>query len=260
MRPDRSVSAAVDYVQGVIADLRRGAVDLRLLVISKCLGKKGEADYVAKSAHVELAEKLRKRDPKSAPRAGDRVAFVVLSGSAGAKVYERAEDPKYAQVHDLPIDAEYYIEQQLKQPLLRIFEPIVGGDSAKVVSMLFAGAQVQKVTVPRGLGGLSAFIKRGEKCLVCRVALQTSAAFCKDCDGTDQAANAREAKLVEGRAIYARQCALRGTCQGCVSSTLGDDAHHRCNNVACEIFFERSQVAKSVEDARAVFQRLSLDW
>eukprot|EP00971_Amphidinium_carterae_P203683 4042409-Amphidinium_carterae.1 len=38
---------------------------------SVCPGKKGDADYVARAAHVELAEKLRKRDPRTAPRAGD---------------------------------------------------------------------------------------------------------------------------------------------------------------------------------------------
>jgi len=39
-------------------------------------------------------------------------------------MYENSEDPKYVLEHDLPIDTNYYIENQIKKPLLRIFSPI----------------------------------------------------------------------------------------------------------------------------------------
>merc|ERR1711953_485250 len=108
----------------------------------------------------------RKRDPKTAPRPGDRVAYVIVAGASGAKLYERAEDPQYAQANGLPIDADYYIEQQLKQPLLRIFEPVVGEDLAKVTSMLFDGDKGRKMAAPTlaSKGGLGAYLKRGERC------------------------------------------------------------------------------------------------
>ncbi|KAK8845541.1 hypothetical protein IAR55_006256 [Kwoniella newhampshirensis] len=53
------------------------------LVITKALAK---ADYAAKQAHVELAERMRKRDA----------------------------------------DTRYYLDNQLSKPLMRIFEPILG--------------------------------------------------------------------------------------------------------------------------------------
>mmetsp|Transcript_65330 Transcript_65330/g.202329 ORF Transcript_65330/g.202329 Transcript_65330/m.202329 type:complete len:576 (+) Transcript_65330:555-2282(+) len=261
LRPDRSVDAAAEYVRGVVADLRRGTTDPRLLVISKTLGKKDEADYVAKNAHVVLAEKLKKRDPKSAPRSGDRVAYVVVAGTAGAKVYERAEDPQYAQAQELPMDSEYYIEQQLRLPLLRIFEPCVGGDPGKVDSMLFAGDKGRKVLAPSAAakGGLGAFIKRGEKCIACRTVVQGAEAFCKSCAGTEAAAAAREAKAAEGRALRERREELRARCAKCVGAALGD-AHQRCANVDCEIFFERGRVDKGITEAQAAFSRLKIDW
>ncbi len=44
------------------------------LVISKSLAKGTEAsDYKAKQAHVELANRMRLRDPGTAPATGDRV-------------------------------------------------------------------------------------------------------------------------------------------------------------------------------------------
>jgi DNA polymerase delta subunit 1 len=43
----------------------------------------------------------------------------------GAKAYEKAEDPIYALEHNLPIDAQHYLDHHLSQPLLRIFEPVL---------------------------------------------------------------------------------------------------------------------------------------
>lgn len=40
-----------------------------------------DADYSAKQAHVELAMRMRKRDPGSAPNVGDRVAYVIIQAA-----------------------------------------------------------------------------------------------------------------------------------------------------------------------------------
>jgi len=98
------------------------------LVITKALAK---TDYAAKQAHVELAERMKKRDAGSAPTLGDRVAYVIIKGSAGAKNFERSEDPIYVLEHNVPIDTKYYLENQLAKPLGRIFEPILGETKAK---------------------------------------------------------------------------------------------------------------------------------
>lgn len=262
LQPSRSMDEAIDYVRSVVADLWRGEIDIRQLVISKALGKKGEEDYAAKAAHVELAEKLRKRDPQSAPRVGDRVSYVVIAGSAGAKVYERAEDPRYAVANELPIDAEYYIEQQLKQPLLRIFEPVAGGDVSKMTAKLFtSGVQQRKQTGPSASakGGLGAFVKRGEKCLVCRANVQGMVPFCKGCETTPAAESTKASKASQGAELRARHLHLLETCQACVGPEQGE-VYERCANVNCPIFFERAQVRKSMGEMKAVFCRLALEW
>ena len=43
--------------------------------------------------------------------------------------------------HSLPIDTQYYLEQQLAKPLLRIFEPILGEGRAEAVLLRTAGGQ-----------------------------------------------------------------------------------------------------------------------
>jgi DNA polymerase delta subunit 1 len=80
---ERSVDAAVEYAKQVIADLLCNRLDLSLLVISKALGKE---EYAGKIAHVELAERMRKRDPLSAPHTGDRVPYVIIKVERGWRV------------------------------------------------------------------------------------------------------------------------------------------------------------------------------
>merc|ERR1719223_2472982 len=110
------------YVKQMISELLQNRIDLSLLVITKSLGKGANAeDYAVKQAHVELAERMRKRDPNSAPGSGDRVPFVIIAGNKGMKTYEKSKDPLYALENGLTIDAQHYIEHQLQLPLLRIF-------------------------------------------------------------------------------------------------------------------------------------------
>lgn len=54
-------------------------MDISLLVITKSLGKSADSEgYAAKQAHVELAMRMRKRDPGTAPNVGDRVPYVII--------------------------------------------------------------------------------------------------------------------------------------------------------------------------------------
>uniref|UniRef100_A0A1J3HQT6 DNA-directed DNA polymerase n=1 Tax=Noccaea caerulescens TaxID=107243 RepID=A0A1J3HQT6_NOCCA len=56
---DRDVPGAAEYVKNTISDLLMNRIDLSLLVITKGLTKTGD-DYEVKSAHGELAERMRK--------------------------------------------------------------------------------------------------------------------------------------------------------------------------------------------------------
>lgn len=74
---------------------------------------------------MELAKKMKKRDPATAPAVGDRVPYVIVKAAKGAKAYEKAEDPIYALRNNLPIDCQHYLDHHLAQPLMRLFEPIM---------------------------------------------------------------------------------------------------------------------------------------
>lgn len=121
---DRDPDGAINYAKQTISDLLCNRIDISQLVITKELTKT-DKEYAGKQAHVELANKIRKRDPGSAPQLGDRVPYVIVAGAKGQATYEKAEDPVYVLDHNLPIDTQYYLENQISKPLIRIFEPIL---------------------------------------------------------------------------------------------------------------------------------------
>ena len=75
-----------------------------------------------KQPHARLARKMYARDPGSAPSSGVRLQFMfVESADINAQQYERSEHPDYVKQHNLKPDAIYYIEHQLKKPMMRLF-------------------------------------------------------------------------------------------------------------------------------------------
>ena len=90
-----------------ISNLLQNKIDMSKLVITKALTRTAD-NYANKQAHVELAARIKKRDPGMAPAIGDRVPYVMIKGAVGAKAYEKAEDPVYVLENNVPIDATWY--------------------------------------------------------------------------------------------------------------------------------------------------------
>lgn len=281
---DGSAEAAA-YVQGLCQDLRQNKVDFRSLVISKSLGRE---EYATKTPHMEVAEKLRKRDAANAPGLGDRVSYLVLAGPVRAKVFEKAEDPLYALEHELPIDAEYYLENQLKSPLLRVFE-LVYGSTQKAEQVLFTPAAGQKVAAaaPPSSGGLGKFVKARPKCVDCNTALVKSPeeAFCAACEakGPQRAAEVKAQCVENARRLRAELQQLRAHCERWCATPAGDfpdlppDAvaqdtasppakataaaptRESCANSNCQVIFRRARLAKELEKATDTLKRLKVE-
>ena len=81
----------MEFAKQNISDLLCNRVDISQLVITKELTKTDKDEYKNKQAHVELANKMRKRDPGSAPKLGDRVPYVIVAGAKGTPAYQKAE-------------------------------------------------------------------------------------------------------------------------------------------------------------------------
>eukprot|EP00746_Dinoflagellata_sp_MGD_P163690 gnl/MRDRNA2_/MRDRNA2_91872_c0_seq1.p1 gnl/MRDRNA2_/MRDRNA2_91872_c0~~gnl/MRDRNA2_/MRDRNA2_91872_c0_seq1.p1 ORF type:complete len:1150 (+),score=221.56 gnl/MRDRNA2_/MRDRNA2_91872_c0_seq1:69-3518(+) len=253
---------AAAYVRSVVDELRQGSIDARDLVLSKSLGKGDRAeDYGNKVAHVELAEKIRKRDPQLAPKSGDRVSYVLVTGPAKAKVYEKVEDPLYALQNNLTIDSEHYVEHQLKQPLIRIFEHVCKNPQA-AEQLLFPESARRVVQSSGGGTGMGAFFKPKPKCLACNRAVVTSEAeaFCKECAAKPGCVEeVKSSKVALARSLRNEQEELQQKCLKCFSRSEYTQVHRECINVDCSTVFRRPKLSAELETVCKALGRLKVD-
>ena len=163
---ERDVPGAVAFVQATISDLLMNRMDLSLLVITKGLTQEVE-DYDNRAAHVELARKMRLRDPATAPAVGDRIPYVIVKAAKGVKAYEKSEDPIFALENNLPIDCQHYLEHYLAKPLLRLFEPILKNAQRELLSGDHTRAISQPTPTAAG-GGIMRFAKARTRCSLVR--------------------------------------------------------------------------------------------
>lgn len=115
-----TIESILHRLRGELSRLFKGQVDMDELVISKEWKKRGAATA---QAHDRLAQRMQQRDPNSAPAVGDRIPYVVVTSSEGAKLCDRAEDPSYVVKNRLQVDFLYYADNQVAKPvaeLLRI--------------------------------------------------------------------------------------------------------------------------------------------
>ncbi|KIW21021.1 hypothetical protein PV08_01600 [Exophiala spinifera] len=250
---DRDVEGAQDYVKETIANLLQNKVDLSMLVITKALSK---SDYTAKQAHVELAERMKKRDAGSAPALGDRVAYVIIKGAAGSKNYEKAEDPIFVLENNVPIDTKYYLDNQLANPLTRIFEPILGERRA---NSLLAGDHTRSISVAAPtVGGLMKFTKKTQTCMGCKKPLvgkeESKGAVCSNCQPRIGELYAKHVKKVgEMEVRFSRLWTQCQRCQGSMHSEV------LCSSRDCPIFYMRMKARKEVEESGKELARFDED-
>ncbi|XP_058461751.1 DNA polymerase delta catalytic subunit [Malaya genurostris] len=237
---ERNPEGAVEYAKQTIADLLCNRIDISQLVITKELAK---TDYAAKQAHVELANKMKKRDAGSAPKLGDRVPYVIITAAKNTPAYMKAEDPIYVLENCVPIDANYYLENQLSKPLLRIFEPILG---EKAESILLRGDHTRtRSVVTSKVGALAAFTKKRDACLGCKALLPAGyegQALCQHCKPKESALYQQE--LSSQRSLEDRFCRLWTQCQRCQGS-LHEEVI--CTSRDCPIFYMRTKIKMELE-------------
>ncbi|KAI0866034.1 DNA polymerase delta catalytic subunit [Xylaria cubensis] len=250
---DRDVSGAEEYVKQTISELLQNKVDMSKLVITKALTKES---YDAKQAHVELAARMKKRDPGSAPGLGDRVAYVMIKGASGSKNFENSEDPIYVLENNVPIDTKYYLDNQLAKPLGRIFEPILGETKAK---SLLAGAHTRSIAVAAPtVGGLMKFTKKTMTCMGCKKPLvgkeESAGAVCSNC--APRVGELYKKTLDKVSDLEVRFGRLWTQCQRCQGSMHCEVI---CSSKDCPIFYMRMKAKKDVEDAGKELKRFDFD-
>ncbi|MED6216570.1 DNA polymerase delta catalytic subunit [Stylosanthes scabra] len=244
---DRDIPGAVQYVKNAISDLLMNRMDLSLLVITKGLTKTGD-DYEVKAAHVELAERMRKRDAATAPNVGDRVPYVIIKAAKGAKAYERSEDPIYVLENNIPIDPQYYLENQISKPILRIFEPILKNASKE----LLHGSHTRSISISTpSNSGIMKFAKKQLTCIGCKALLgKGNHTLCPHCKGREAELYCKTVTHVsELEMLFGR---LWTQCQECQGSLHQDVL---CTSRDCPIFYRRKKAQKDMAEAKLQLDR-----
>jgi DNA polymerase delta subunit 1 len=118
---------AIERVRQGARDLLSGNISPHELVLSSTFSR---LDYSDEQPHVRLFIKLCKRNPRAAPRLGDRISFLLLAGPKGTKVSELSEDPLYTITHNLPLAYKLYFEKKYSKPICGLLEPLLNCDTA----------------------------------------------------------------------------------------------------------------------------------
>ena len=249
----RSVESAVDFVKGTISDLLLNRLDISNLVITKAFSK-AEDEYAGAQAHIALVERMRQRDPASAPTIGDRVAYVIIKAAKGAKAYERSEDPIYVLENNIPIDTQYYLEHQLAPPIIRVFEGVLDDPS-----VLIKGDHTRHIAISapsKNAGGLMKFVKIQLQCVSCRAVIKEGA-LCENCkDKAPEVYGKIIAKRNHYEAIYSQVWTQCQQCQGSLNQEV------ICSSRDCPVFYMRKKVQKDLREQQILLDRFGVvdDW
>lgn len=249
----RSVESAVDFVKGTISDLLLNRLDISNLVITKAFSK-AEDEYAGAQAHIALVERMRQRDPASAPTIGDRVAYVIIKAAKGAKAYERSEDPIYVLENNIPLDTQYYLEHQLAPPIMRVFEGVLEDPS-----VLIKGDHTRHIAISapsKNAGGLMKFVKIQLQCISCRAVIKDGA-LCDNCmDKAPEVYGKIIAKRNHYEAIYSQVWTQCQQCQGSLNQEV------ICSSRDCPVFYMRKKVQKDLREQQVLLDRFGVvdDW
>ena len=87
--------------------------------------------------HVILANRMRDRDPGSAPQINERVQYCFVKVKGDERKYlqgDLVESPQYIEENKIQINYNYYIEKQLQNPLLQLFNFVDVNRSTQIFS------------------------------------------------------------------------------------------------------------------------------
>lgn len=274
MQGDLDASKSIAYVHQVIRDLLMGRTPMSELIISKGLSKSKQhyEESSTKQVHSELAKRIEARSEHTGEEpyhTGDRVKFVMVKGYKKAPAFERSEDPLFALKHRIPVDYDYYIENQMMKPLLRIFTPILAPDeklkkinskgnkvplnqkeieSLTAYKVLFTGPHMRQMVqkIPEATdGSIVGFFKRRRRCLTCSCDHGGVGALCSYCQG---GAEAKKQELQEQMDSFTQvKGACLTTCRKCVSDETLQE-FPPCSNNDCDNFYRREKVLVDMED------------
>ena len=114
----RSLKNAESFVKDSLVKVLKNEIPLEKFIITKQL--RDDYKNPEQIAHRVLADRMTLRDPGNIPQVGERLAFIYVSGRSG-KQGDRIENVDYVREKKLKPDSEFYITNQIQNPLAQLF-------------------------------------------------------------------------------------------------------------------------------------------
>lgn len=183
---------------------------------------------------------LRKRGVKVL--LGDRVPFVIINGND--KITNLAEDPMFAITNGLQINVSYYLNNQLKSPIVGLLEPVIGKERANAI--VTATPTTKRVS---NKNPLQQFVTTIPVCTNCKARVKKGAVVCKDCEPMPPYIKA----INELKRVEMQHSRMWAHCQACAKTINVVN----CSNNDCPIFYSRITIKEQLKKCTAAIDRFN---
>lgn len=123
----QDITESLKFLDESLNKLANGEYPLEELIVTKTL--RGFYKNPLQIAHKVLADRMKKRDPGSAPQSNDRVPYVYIQVKETKKKKllqgNKIEDPKYLIQNNLTPDYGHYITNQIMKPCLQLYSMVL---------------------------------------------------------------------------------------------------------------------------------------
>jgi len=117
---NRDIRNAQRFVQDMLVKVVKNEMPLEKYIVTKQL--RDDYKNPDQIAHAVLAERMKLRDEGSAPQVGDRLAYIyVMERKDNKKQGDKIEQIDYVRENKLKPDTEFYITNQIQNPLAQMF-------------------------------------------------------------------------------------------------------------------------------------------
>lgn len=116
----KNIQVAQEFVRTSLVELMKGTAPIEKFIITKQL--RDDYKKPEQIAHRVLADRMTERDPGNKPQVGDRLSFAFVDSLKGEKMQgNRIEHLDYIKKHKLKPDVEFYITNQIQNPVAQLF-------------------------------------------------------------------------------------------------------------------------------------------
>jgi DNA polymerase delta subunit 1 len=116
----RDIRKAQQFVQDMLVKVIKNEMPLEKYIVTKQL--RDDYKNPDQIAHAVLADRMKTRDEGSAPQVGDRLAYIyVAERKDNKKQGDKIEQIDYVKEKGLKPDTEFYITNQIQNPLSQMF-------------------------------------------------------------------------------------------------------------------------------------------